>query len=539
MSESPYKFLDYYGKNDQAIFFGRKRETRILLADIVISRLVVLFAQTGTGKTSLINAGVRPSLEERGYRTLFIRTGQDPVESLRATFLEEYPQLNRVRGRSLLSIIRRSSRLLQKSEGLETEKPVVLFFDQFEEFFLYLSNRDVQKVQKFISDVAVLLRRKEAGVHFVFSLREDFLAEMDAFRDKIPTIFHSDSNLRLRWFEEKQARAAIEEPARVFQVIVEPDVVDELIRDLSDPAEARLIEPAQLQIVCDTLWRHRQNGRITLDQYRKLDTGQERTVSIARQVLFQRLEEQFDEIEDKQELDLLARLLPELCTQKRTKRLWELDVLAKNLNANTDLLMNLVKHLKHCSLLRTTQRGSQLLLELAHDYLVDGLDDIAKRVRFIRPRRILDMAWKQFTSERTLASTSDLEAIAPYAPALTMTSEQCVFLFLSAVQRGNPLRLWFDLANTAGVDVWTIVERIVLGGDDKVSAYSAVHLLGELQTERAMDLLQRAMHHENEELASSGIETLGGIQTLRAVQLLENGSLLGRWLPQIRVAHRV
>ena len=76
---APYKFLDPFEPEDRARFFGRDREIKILLADIVTTRLVVLFARTGTGKTSLINAGVRPLLHERGYVTFFIRVDADPV----------------------------------------------------------------------------------------------------------------------------------------------------------------------------------------------------------------------------------------------------------------------------------------------------------------------------------------------------------------------------------------------------------------------------------------------------------------------------
>src|SRR5215218_5120200 len=80
---SPYKYLDYYDLNDRDIFFGRESEILTLLADIVVGRLVVLFARTGTGKTSLINAGVRPRLEERDYKTFLVQVRQDPAESLR------------------------------------------------------------------------------------------------------------------------------------------------------------------------------------------------------------------------------------------------------------------------------------------------------------------------------------------------------------------------------------------------------------------------------------------------------------------------
>ena len=51
--DSPYKFLDPYGFDDEDLFFGRDEEIKVLVADVVVSRLVVLFAPTGTGKTSL------------------------------------------------------------------------------------------------------------------------------------------------------------------------------------------------------------------------------------------------------------------------------------------------------------------------------------------------------------------------------------------------------------------------------------------------------------------------------------------------------
>src|SRR4051812_33163881 len=87
---SPFKFLEPYGVADAHLFFGRDIETKVLLADIVTTRLVVLFAKTGTGKTSLINAGVRPTLHARGYRTVFIRVREDPVGDARHAIEAEW-----------------------------------------------------------------------------------------------------------------------------------------------------------------------------------------------------------------------------------------------------------------------------------------------------------------------------------------------------------------------------------------------------------------------------------------------------------------
>src|SRR5690348_13720001 len=126
--DSPYKFLDSYALSDRSRFFGRAPEINILVADIVTARLVVLFARTGTGKTSLINAGARPVLHDRGYETFYVRVEEDPIASARKTIGVEYPAIRKsgVFADQLVDLAR------------ALERPSVLFFDQFEEFFLYV-----------------------------------------------------------------------------------------------------------------------------------------------------------------------------------------------------------------------------------------------------------------------------------------------------------------------------------------------------------------------------------------------------------------
>ena len=172
---------------------------------MVVSRLVVLFAKTGTGKTSLINAGVRPRLRDQGYTTYFIRVRRDPYASA-CEELERDKAVGPLGEAPFIDQLRTLVKRLGK-------RPVVLFFDQFEEFFLYGPD-DPAKMERFIADVAEAYRDEALGIQFVFSMREEFFVEMDAFRDKIPTIFHNESNLRLRWFTEKQARDAMVKPAR-------------------------------------------------------------------------------------------------------------------------------------------------------------------------------------------------------------------------------------------------------------------------------------------------------------------------------------
>ena len=83
MSNSPYKLFDYYTYEDRHLFFGREEESLRMVGEILSTRLLVLFAPSGSGKSSLINAGVRPLLEDRGFRTVYVRMETDPATSIR------------------------------------------------------------------------------------------------------------------------------------------------------------------------------------------------------------------------------------------------------------------------------------------------------------------------------------------------------------------------------------------------------------------------------------------------------------------------
>src|SRR5262249_43062690 len=150
------------------------------------------------------------------------------------------------------------------------------------------SSADDPAARQFIKDIGTVYRDRSSGVHIVFSMREEFFVELDAFRDEIPSIFHNDSNLRLRPFDSDQARDAIVLPARKFDIQIEERLIKRVIQDLSEQGR---VEPTRLQIVCDTLWwdtiwRERGDGQIRLADYKRLGG--------AKQILERRFAEDID-----------------------------------------------------------------------------------------------------------------------------------------------------------------------------------------------------------------------------------------------------
>jgi ABC-type uncharacterized transport system fused permease/ATPase subunit len=70
---SPYKFLDYFEPEDADLFFGRDQEIRQLQRKFHAARLLILHGESGTGKTSLIRAGLLPRLSPESYVPVYVR----------------------------------------------------------------------------------------------------------------------------------------------------------------------------------------------------------------------------------------------------------------------------------------------------------------------------------------------------------------------------------------------------------------------------------------------------------------------------------
>ncbi len=536
---SPYKFLDPFEPEDHERFFGREAEIKVLLADIVTTRLVVLFAKTGTGKTSLINAGVRPLLHDRGCVTFFIRVSEDPVQSARDVIRDELAREAAARhtrtgvdprivaslrhdltfAEALTTLARDlvPPDVRELAEAFEDDvvRPeprvrLVLFFDQFEEFFLNSARAAPPIARAFVSEAARLYKDRGSGVHLVFSMREEFLAEMDIFRDEIPEIFHAESSLRLRWFTPEQAQAAISGPVGGD---IDAELTTELLKDLAEIGVTDLgvspetpIEPAQLQIVCDTIWR--EGGTpLSLRTYRELGG----TASI----LEDRLVEELGKLDGKAEVDLVSRLLPELTTERGTKAVRGVTDLASVLGTEEERLMELLRELEGSGLVNIVPRGTTHFVELVHDYLAEPkrVETLRRNLGLVRPRRAVAKA----AAERRLLEEAELEDVRGALDDLTLSSEHGAIVLRSAVRHGLT---GFDAARVlrraeaSGASVWQILRDAVAEGDEE----GAVELVAGVASPEALAILRAAL--DRPAVASRAVQLLGESGAAEAADIL-------------------
>jgi hypothetical protein len=379
MQRNPYKYLDYYTFEDADLFFGREEETQKMVGEILSTRLLVLFSPSGSGKTSLINAGVRPALEELGYKTIYVRLESDPIPSVKNAVTQAlglpvaqsvdddlHAFLQRaVRDQSSATSIPHGRSQHQASSNKQRatsdqQQATVIFIDQFEEFFIVFENQPELR-QQFIEQVAKIKYDDQLPVFLVLSLREDYFANLHEFRQAIPSIFQNNANLRLEPFTEAEARRAIEEPVKAVGCEFEAGLVEQILQDLKNSKPT--IEPITLQIVCHTVWEEKAAAaqRLTFADYQ--------SAGGAEHILRNHVSCYLDKLSARQQ-SLMAKIFAALKTPDDTKRYRTFEDLQATLKLNATRLKRGLDRLVTFNLLRQESRAGTNWYEFKHDYLV-------------------------------------------------------------------------------------------------------------------------------------------------------------------------
>ncbi len=257
-----------YGEN----LYGRSREIADLRDLVTSERIVLLYSPSGAGKSSLVEAGLRVALGERDFTVLpTIRVSHEPPPMLdglvfrnryiASTFLsleEARPEAHQLPADELVAI--HVDEYLQRCDDeLAPGSDACLVFDQFEELFT-LDATDYAAKTEFLSELGVALRNR--GRWALFSMREDFIAQLDPFLSLMPT--RLSARYRLELLSPAAAKLAAQAPAESEGVDFTDAAADRLIDDLRTVHVQRgtsmtdelgpSIEPVQLQVVCRQLW---------------------------------------------------------------------------------------------------------------------------------------------------------------------------------------------------------------------------------------------------------------------------------------------
>lgn len=240
ITESPYKGLDKFEAEDKDKFFGRDQLIASLSKDLEQNNLLLLLGASGSGKSSLVRAGLIPKFLDKRFVNLTFVPDEDPFESLYGCLISKYGV-----AKAKTAQKGEADTLIQVVGELKKDSRWLIFIDQFEELFTISQKAERDK---FIDSLVQLIEVQDNSVKIVLTMRADFLDKISPYPSLV-SIYNSHSQL-LADMSSSDLRLAIAEPAARNGVVFQEGLLEEIINDFQGQAGSLPL----LQYTLNLLW---------------------------------------------------------------------------------------------------------------------------------------------------------------------------------------------------------------------------------------------------------------------------------------------
>ena len=261
---SPYKGLKKFEPEDKDRFFGRDQFLTGLVNQLEQTNLILLLGASGSGKSSVVRAGLIPWLSRQFGNQLLVLSltpDQDPFESLYVSLRQHYRQAQ-------VAFVREATpdtwvKLLR----LKGDAHWFVLLDQFEELF---TASQPERRDRFIHSLlqlnTALEQTHDRSIKIVATMRADFLDRLSPY----PALIKATDAHRpfIAEMQPDELRLAIEQPAAQHGVIFESGLAEEIIRDVQGQAGYLPL----LQYSLNLLWNAEVNATQFSDRTLKRET---------------------------------------------------------------------------------------------------------------------------------------------------------------------------------------------------------------------------------------------------------------------------
>jgi hypothetical protein len=236
------------------LFFGRDGQASAIIERLQRERLVAVVGTSGSGKSSLVRAGLLPMLAggfmpsaSSFWRFAVMRPRNDAIGALAAALADPAVLGKNTTAanqtiRALEAVLRRSSLGLIdafKQAQLPEHENLLIVVDQFEELFRFqqlASGEHDDTAPAFVRLLIEAGRQREHPIYIALTMRSDFLGECARFRDLPETL--NDGQYLIPRLTRDQRRAAIEGPIAVSGATITPRLTQRLLNDAGDDPDA-------------------------------------------------------------------------------------------------------------------------------------------------------------------------------------------------------------------------------------------------------------------------------------------------------------
>jgi len=393
---NPFPGLRPFEPEEAHLFFGREGQSDELLRGLKKTRFLAVVGTSGSGKSSLIRAGLLPALHagymvEEGstWRIALIRPGHDPIGNLaqqlqhaqqqvdeRVTGHHDDHQEDQVIKQALLeATLRRSARgLIEAAQYIQLgpQENLLVVVDQFEELFRF--QKDIkggkEEAAAFVKLLLEAVAQRDVPIFIVLTMRSDFLGDCAQFRD-LPEAFNAGQYLIPRMTRD-QRRVSITGPVAVASGAIAPRLVQTLLNTVGDDQD-------QLPILQHTLMRTYEHWKATCKKGNPIDLADYQRVGDLDHALSQHADEIYDRLPTERAKTIAEKIFKCLTEKARdnreTRRQTKLKTLREVAGATIEDVVEVIDQFrsKDCSFLmpsKPTVLTDETLIDISHETLI-------------------------------------------------------------------------------------------------------------------------------------------------------------------------
>lgn len=298
---NPFPGLRSYDYEDHALFFGRDAHIRELKNKLLDGRFLALIGSSGSGKSSLIKAGLIPSLEEGDaasrWKVIIFRPGSHPVRNfvnaVKNAMRSDDPDWDNRDTLAIEKELTKDPKAALTLLSTARERKILIFIDQFEELFRYELADDLSgknRTNAFVQLLLTLINQREIPVHAVITMRSDYLDHCTEFNGLTEVI--NRGYYLLPKMNVEEVKQVIVGPVESVGASIEPELVAGLLKELSDNPDFLPILQHALMRTWDR-WKSTKpfSSPVSRADYEAIGTMQESITMHAEEIYTQRLDE--------------------------------------------------------------------------------------------------------------------------------------------------------------------------------------------------------------------------------------------------------
>jgi hypothetical protein len=477
---NPYKGLRPFTQQDAGDFFGREPVVEKLVEIVksfvtgqtarTTTRLLTIIGPSGSGKSSVVMAGLLPRLQSGAlpgskdwvYLDPLV-PGKHPLEALASTLKPHFPDTSfKTLREDLEDDAARGLHLLATQLAKQREASVVLLVDQGEELFTQTESED--EWQRFIRLLLTASSEPRGPLVVLLTLRADFYDRPMQY----PALFNliDTQHFALLSMEPDNLRRVIEQPAALpdVQMTFEGDLVNRLLFEVQGQVGALPL----LQFTLDQLFQKRSGRQLTLSAYRELGG--------VKGALTRQAEETYAALSSEEHRKLARALFvrlidPGATEQDTTRRRAALTEFTLDDATQTRLMRETIDSFIAARLLTTNEVAGTTTIEVSHEAVIREWKRLADWLREARQDIPLQQAisedvaeWERRGKPRDrLYRGSQLKEAQAWATRNMLSSNEVAFLRAGVAYRVrfvvSIIAIVLLLVSTAGVAGWVVLHQ--------------------------------------------------------------------------------